>query len=191
MVDGSAMLMSVFVGLSAMGFWSDDRGTNMLDGGAHFYGVYQTADGGWISIASYEPQFYAELARLLGPLGIALDPAAQMDRSTWSGLKERMAALFRTRTRDEWVEFFAGHEVCFAPVLTMSEARAHPHNVARQTFIEIDGAPQPAPAPRFSRSEVAIPRAPVVPGADTDTALADWGLAPDEVATLKASGALA
>jgi alpha-methylacyl-CoA racemase len=192
MVDGSAALMSVFVGLDAMGFWSDERGTNLLDGGAHFYGAYETADGRWISIASYEPQFYAELLRLLGPLGFEdLDAAMQMDRSTWPGLKARFAELFRTRRRDEWVEFFAGHEVCFAPVLTMSEARAHPHNVARQTFIEIDGAPQPAPAPRFSRSEVAIPRAPVVPGADTDTALADWGLAPDEVATLKASGALA
>ncbi len=189
MVDGSAMLMSVFVGLSAMGFWSDDRGTNLLDGGAHFYGPYETADGSYISIASYEPQFYAALCALLGPLGIPLDPATQMDQSTWPGLKEQMAELFRTRDRDAWTEFFAGHDVCFAPVLTMNEARSHPHNVARETFIEVEGAPQPAPAPRFSRTPGSVDRPPVVPGTDTDTALLDWGFAADEVATLKASGA--
>jgi alpha-methylacyl-CoA racemase len=190
MVDGSAMLMSVFVGLSAMGFWSDDRGTNLLDGGAHFYGTYETSDAKWISIASYEPQFYAALCHLLAPLGILLDPATQMDQSAWDPLKEQMAALFRTRTRDDWSSFFAGHDVCFAPVLTMNEARAHPHNVARQTFIEVDGAPQPAPAPRFSRTPGAVVRAPVVPGTDTDTALIDWGIATDEIAKLKASGAI-
>jgi alpha-methylacyl-CoA racemase len=191
MIDGSAMLMSVFVGLSAMGYWNDARGTNLLDGGAHFYGVYETLDGGYISIASYEPQFYAELARLLGPLGIVLDPATQMDQSSWPALKDEMAALFRTRTRDQWVSFFAGHEVCFAPVLTMSEARAHPHNVARGTFTEVDGAPQPAPAPRFSRTPGAVERAPVVPGADTRAALADWGLTRGEIDDLSHSGAIA
>jgi Predicted acyl-CoA transferases/carnitine dehydratase len=191
MVDGSAMLMSVFVGLSAMGFWSDDRGTNLLDGGAHFYGVYETSDAKYISIASYEPQFYVELCTLLGPLGIALDPAHQMDQSTWPGLKQQLGALFATRTRDQWVEFFAGHDVCFSPVLTMNEARAHPHNVERETFIDVDGAPQPAPAPRFSRTPGAVERAPVVPGADTDVALADWGFAPDEIGALKTSGAVA
>ena len=192
MVDGSASLMSVFFGLDAMGFWSEERGTNLLDGGAHFYGVYETSDGKWISIASYEPQFYAELLELLAPLGFDdLDPAGQMDQATWPVLKERFAALFTTRTRDAWVEFFTGHEVCFAPVLTMREARAHPHNVARRTFIEIDGAPQPAPAPRFSRTPGAVRNPPVVPGADTDTVLVDWGLSPAEIATLKQSGAVA
>ena len=191
MVDGSAMLMSVFVGLSAMGFWSDDRGTNLLDGGAHFYGVYETSDGKHISIASYEPQFYAELARLFGPLGIELDPATQMDQSQWPALKVKMAELFRTRTQAEWAEFFAGHDVCFAPVLTMNEAREHPHNVARQTFIEIDGAPQPAPAPRFDRTPGAVQHAPVVPGADTDVALGDWGFDAAEIAELRRRGALA
>jgi alpha-methylacyl-CoA racemase len=191
MVDGSAMLMSVFVGLSAMGFWSDERGTNLLDGGAHFYGVYETSDGGWVSIASYEPQFYAELCRLLAPLGIELDPAAQMDQAAWPGLKARMAELFKTRTRDEWVEFFAGHDVCFAPVLTMNEARAHPHNVARGTFTEVEGAPQPAPAPRFSRTPGEVRRTPVVPGHDTDAVLADWGLGAEEIAGLRARGAIA
>ncbi len=191
MVDGSAMLMSVFVGLSAMGFWSDERGTNLLDGGAHFYGTYETSDAKWISIASYEPQFYAALCALLVPLGIPLDPANQMDQSSWEPLKTQMADLFRTRARDEWTEFFAGHDVCFAPVLTMNEARAHPHNVARETFIEVDGAPQPAPAPRFSRTPGAVVRAPVVPGADTETALAAWGFTEPEITALKAVGAIA
>lgn len=192
MVDGSASLMSVFFGLDAMGFWKEERGTNLLDGGAHFYGVYETSDGKWISIASYEPQFYAELLRLLAPLGFDdLEPAGQMDDTAWPGLKVRFAELFATRTRDGWVDFFAGHDVCFAPVLTMSEARVHPHNVARQTFIEIDGAPQPAPAPRFSRTPGGVRNPPVVPGADTDTVLVDWGLSPAEIADLKQSGAIA
>ena len=190
MVDGSAMLMSVFVGLSAMGFWSDERGTNLLDGGAHFYGTYATSDAKWISIASYEPQFYAALCALLVPLGIPLDPAMQMDQSTWVPLKEQMAALFCTRSRDEWTTFFTGHDVCFAPVLTMNEARAHPHNVARETFIEVDGAPQPAPAPRFSRTPGSVHRPPVVPGTDTETALVDWGFTAADVAALKTSGAV-
>ena len=191
MIDGAAMQMSVFVGMSAMGFWSDERGTNLLDGGAHFYGVYGTSDGQWISIASYEPQFYAELVQLLGPLGIPLDPATQMDQSTWPGLKAQMADLFRTRTRAEWEQFFAGHDVCFAPVLTMNEARAHPHNVARSTFLEVEGAPQPAPAPRVRRSPGAGARPPVIPGSDTDAALADWGFDAATIAELREQGAVA
>jgi alpha-methylacyl-CoA racemase len=191
MVDGAAMQMSIFYGMSAMGIWSDERGTNLLDGGAHFYGAYQCADGTYVSIASYEPKFYAVLCGLLVPLGIPLDPATQMDRSAWPGLKEQMAELFRTRTRDEWTEFFAGHEVCFAPVLTMNEARAHPHNVARRTFVEIEGAPQPAPAPRFSRTPGAVERTPVSPGADTRDALRDWGFSDTEVDALIADGGVA
>lgn len=191
MVDGTAMLMSVFVGLSAMGYWSDERGTNLLDGGAHFYGVYETQDSKWISIASYEPQFYAELSRLLAPLGIALDSATQMDQSLWPSLKTEMTTLFRTRTRDAWCDFFDSHEVCFAPVLTMNEARKHPHNVARGTFTEAGGSPQPAPAPRFGRTPGSIDRLPATPGADTDTVLAEWGIEPVEIERLKASGAIA
>jgi alpha-methylacyl-CoA racemase len=191
MVDGAAMQMSIFYGMSAMGIWSDQRGTNLLDGGAHFYGAYECRDGTYLSIASFEPQFYAELCALLVPLGIPLDPATQMDQSTWPGLKEQMAALFRTRARDEWTEFFTGHDVCFAPVLTMNEARAHPHNVARSTFIDVDGAPQPAPAPRFSRTPGSVERAPVSPGADTATALADWGLTAEEIDAAVASGGVA
>jgi len=189
MVDGSASLMSIFVGLDAWGYWSEERGTNLLDGGAHFYGAYETADAKWVSIASYEPKFYGELLRVLGLDD--LDPADQMDREAWPALKERVGAIFRTKTRDEWVQFMAGHEVCFAPVLTMSEARAHPHNVARGTFVEVDGAPQPAPAPRFSRTAAQVGRAPVAPGADTDAALVDWGFTANEIITLRDAGAIA
>ena len=188
MVDGSAQLLNIFVGLDAMGTWGP-RGTNFPDGGAHFYNVYETADGEWISIGSYEPKFYANLLTLLGL--DELGPESQMDRESWPALKVRFAEIFRTRTRDEWVAHFAGHEVCFAPVLTMTEARSHPHNVARGTFIEVDGAPQPAPAPRFDRTPMEVQRAPVAAGVDTDTALADWGFSPAEIDALVAAGTLA
>jgi alpha-methylacyl-CoA racemase len=191
MVDGSAQLMSIFVGIDGIAGWGP-RGTNLLDGGAHFYNVYETSDGEYVSIASYEPKFYVNLLGLLGPLGFDdLDPAQQMDMSQWPVLKERFAALFRTKTRGEWVTFFTGHEVCFAPILSMSEARAHPHNVTRRTFIDVDGAAHPAPAPRFSRTPGVVQNPPVKPGADTDTALVEWGFTADEVAKLKASGAIA
>jgi alpha-methylacyl-CoA racemase len=191
MVDGSAQLMSIFFGLDAMGGWGP-RGTNLLDGGAHFYNVYETADGEYVSIASYEPKFYVNLLALIGPLGFDdVDPAAQMDRAHWPALKTRIAALIRTRTSAEWVAFFAGHEVCFAPVLSMSQARAHPHNVERGTFVDVEGAPQPAPAPRFSRTPSAVPRGPVAAGAHTAVALGEWGFADAEVEALRASGAIA
>ena len=191
MVDGSAQLMSIFFGLDAMGGWGP-RGTNLLDGGSHFYNVYETADGEYVSIASYEPKFYANLLALISPLGFEdVDPAGQMDRSQWPALRERIGALIRTRTSAQWVEFFAGHEVCFAPVLSMSQARAHPHNVERNTFVDVDGAPQPAPAPRFSRTPSAVQGAPVAAGANTDTALEAWGFTAAEVESLKATGAVA
>ena len=191
MVDGSAQLMSIFFGLDAMGGWGA-RGTNILDGGAHFYNVYETSDGEYVSIASYEPKFYANLLQLISPFGFDdVDPAGQMDRAQWPSLKARIADLIRTRTSAEWVAFFAGHEVCFAPVLSMSQARAHPHNVERETFVDVDGAPQPAPAPRFSRTPSKVQGAPVAAGTDTDTALEEWGFTEAEVETLKASGAIA
>ena len=191
MIDGSAQLMSIFFGLDAMGVWGP-RGTNLLDSGAHFYNVYEAADGGYVSLAAYEPKFYANLLRLIGPLGFDdLDPAQQMDTTQWPALKLRLATLFRTKTRDEWVAFFAADEVCFAPVLPMSEARTHPHNVARQMFVDVEGAPHPAPAPRFSRTATAVQGAPVKPGAQTDTALVDWGFVDREIAQLKADGAIA
>jgi alpha-methylacyl-CoA racemase len=188
MVDGSAQLMSIFFGIDAMHGWGD-RGTNLLDGGAHFYNVYETADGRYVSIAAYEPKFYANLLRLLELDD--LDPAQQMDRAQWPASKQRFAAIFATRTRDEWVEFFADTEVCFAPVLPMSEARVHPHNVARRTFVDVDGAPQPAPAPRFDRTPSEVQRAPVAAGTDTDVVLVGWGLTPEEVADLETRGVLA
>jgi alpha-methylacyl-CoA racemase len=172
-----------------MGYWHPERGTNLLDGGAHFYNVYETADGKHVSLASYEPKFYAEMLRVLELHD--LDPADQMDESQWPALKARLAALFRTRTRAEWVDALAGHEICFAPVLTMREARAHPHNVARTVFADVDGAPHPQPAPRFDRTPGAIARAPVAPGTDTDAALADWGVDADRIAALRDGGAVA
>ncbi len=190
MVDGSAQLMSIFFGIDAIGGWGP-RGTNLLDGGAHFYNVYECADGGYVSLAAYEPKFYANFCALVAPLGVTFDPAEQMDTARWPEWKQQLAALFRTKTRDEWVAFFSGHEVCFAPVLPMSEARVHPHNVARGTFVDVDGAPHPAPAPRFSRSHTTVQGAPVKPGAHTGTALVEWGFDADDVARLMSSGAIA
>jgi alpha-methylacyl-CoA racemase len=181
-------LLNVFVGLDARGTWGP-RGTNFPDGGAHFYNVYETSDGEWISVGAYEPKFYANLIALMGMA--ELGPESQMDRERWPELKVKFAAVFRTRTRAEWVDVFAGHEVCFAPVLTMTEARAHPHNVARQTFIEVDGAAHPAPAPRFDRTPMEVRRAAVAAGTDTDTALSDWGFSPVEIDALVGDGILA
>ena len=190
MVDGSAQLMSIFFGIDSIGGWGP-RGTNLLDGGAHWYNVYETSDGGYVSLAAFEPKFYANFCALVAPLGVALDTAAQMDASQWPALKTRLAELFRTKTRDEWVAFFANDEVCFAPILSMSEARAHPHNVERHTFTDVDGSPHPAPAPRFSRTPSAVQGAPVPPGAHTSTALGDWGFSAEEVTRLKDAGAIA
>lgn len=188
MIDGAAMLMSVFWGLDAMGAWGE-RGTNLLDGGAPFYAVYETADDAYISIAAFEGKFYATL---LGVLGFDdLDPADQMNQEHWPELRERLETTFGARTRDEWVEVFAGHEVCFAPVLSMSEARTHPHNVARGLITDVDGAPHPSPAPRFDRTPGSIAGPPSGPGSDTEDALTDWGFDTDEIASLRASGAIA
>jgi len=189
MVDGAAALMTMTHSLRAMGIWNDERGTNMLDTGAHFYDVYETADGGYISIGSIEPQFYAELLRLTGLEDEALP--GQYDRAQWPALKERVAAVFRTKTRDEWCEIMEGTDVCFAPVLTIPEAVAHPHNVHRGTFVEVAGIPQPGPAPRFSRTEAAIARPPAHAGQHTEEILAEAGLDADRIAKLRETGAIA
>lgn len=189
MVDGSALLMTMMHGFAAMGIWNNERGTNLLDTGAHCYDVYETSDGKWVSIGSLEPQFYAELLELL-----ELDPADlphQHDRSAWPALTEKFRGIFATRTRDQWCEVFEGTDVCFAPVLTMSEATTHPHNVERGTFVEVAGVTQPAPAPRFSRTAASIDRPPAHPGQHTDEALADWGVGPDRLSGLRQSGAIA
>jgi alpha-methylacyl-CoA racemase len=157
MTDGAATLMSMIWGFRANGIWSDDRGTNLLDTGAHMYDTYETSDGKWISIGSLEPQFYAELRRLAG-LVEDKDFDAQMDRAAWGPLKDKLTALFLSKTRDEWCSLMEMTDVCFAPVLSMAEAPAHPHNAARGTFIEIDGIMQPAPAPRYSVTQNDTPR---------------------------------
>lgn len=190
MVDGAASLTAMFHGLTAMGLWRDERGTNLLDTGAHFYDVYETSDAKFISIGSIEPQFYVELLRLTG---LVDDPdfAAQYDRANWPLLKSRLAEIFLTRTRDEWTSLMEGTEVCFAPVLSLGEAPAHPHLAERGTFTTVGGVVQPAPAPRFGRTPGAISRPPSHPGQHTEEALTDWGFSADEVAELRAGGAVA
>jgi alpha-methylacyl-CoA racemase len=189
MVDGAAALMTMTHAFRAMGIWDDERGTNMLDTGAHFYDVYETADGKYVSIGSIEPQFYAELLRLTGLEGE--DLPWQHDRVQWPALKERMAAVFRTKTRDEWCELMEGTDVCFAPVLSIAEAIEHPHNVHRGTFVEVAGIPQPGPAPRFSRTAPEITAPPPHAGQHTDDVLAAAGFDADRIAKLRATGAVA
>jgi alpha-methylacyl-CoA racemase len=189
MVDGAAVLMTMTHALRAMGIWSDERGTNMLDTGAHFYNVYETADGQYVSIGSIEPQFYAELLRLTGLEDEELP--WQHDRQQWPALKERLAAIFKTKTRDEWSELMEGTDVCFAPVLSIPEAIEHPHNVDRRTFVEVAGIPQPGPAPRFSRTEPEIVSPPPHAGQDTDEILAAAGFDADRIAKLREAGAIA
>jgi alpha-methylacyl-CoA racemase len=188
MVDGAALLSTMVHGFLAAGLWEDRRGVNLLDTGAWFYDVYETADGRWVSVGSLEPQFFAELVERVG---LGDDVPAQYDRSSWPAMRERLAAAFRTRTRDEWCELLEGTDVCFAPVLSLGEAPAHPHNAHRGTFTEVAGVVQPAPAPRFSRTPGAVARPPAHAGQHTDEALADWGIGGDEVASLRASGAVA
>ena len=169
MCDGAASLMSLFCELSAIGRWKDGRESNLLDGGAHFYGTYQCKDGEFISLGSIEPQFYAELRRLAG-----LDEAlydGQMDAKNWPAMKQKMTAVFKTKTRDEWCAIMQGTDVCFAPVLSLSEAPDHPHMAERKIFVTHDGVVQPAPAPRFSRTPSAI-RSSVT--TDLASAARDW-----------------
>ncbi|UYO44279.1 CoA transferase [Rhodopseudomonas palustris] len=150
MCDGAASLITMFFDMTAAGRWKEGRESNMLDGGAHFYGTYACADGQFISIGSIEPQFYALLRQIAGLTDADYD--AQMDIKQWPALKQKLAAVFKTKTRDEWCKLMEGTDVCFAPVLTMSEATKHPHMVAREVFINHEGHTQPAPAPRFSRT---------------------------------------
>lgn len=185
MVDGTALLMAPFFGAEALGGWNE-RGTNLLDSGAPFYDVYETADGKYISIGSLEPQFYADLLRRVGLEGEDLPP--QMDASGWPALRERLTEIFKSKTRDKWCEVMEGAQVCFAPVLPMKEALEHEHNKARSTFVEVAGRKQPAPAPRFSRTPPEISRPATAPGEDTDETLAQWGLSIDEVKALRDAG---
>jgi alpha-methylacyl-CoA racemase len=185
MSDGAASLMAMFYGFKASGVWKNGRRSNMLDGGAHFYDTYQCADGKWISIGSIEPQFYA---LLLEKTGID-DPefARQHDRAAWPELHDKLAAVIARKTQAQWCEIMEATDVCFAPVLDLDEAPKHPHNAARQTFVEVAGVTQPAPAPRFSATPGAIQGPPPTVGAHDREALADWGFSPGEIDALFAS----
>jgi alpha-methylacyl-CoA racemase len=180
--------MAMFYGFKAAGSWSSERRTNLLDGGAHFYDTYQCADGGWISIASIEPQFYALLLEKAG----LEDPEfkGQMDRSRWPSLREKLAAVIATRTRDEWCSIMEGTDVCFAPILDLDEAPRHAHNLARKTFVEVEGVVQPAPAPRFSHTPGKVAGPPPAIGAHTRSALESWGVDPSALAELETAGAI-
>jgi len=189
MTDGSALLMSMFYSMKASGAWNEEVGTNILDGGAHFYDSYECKDGKYISIGSIEPQFYAmlrEVAELKDPI---FDN--QMSRKEWPEKKEAITKIFLAKTRDEWCDLMEGTDICFAPVLSMWEAPNHPHNVARKTFIELEGLSQPAPAPRFSRTEAEVSSPPSIAGEHTDSILKDLGYDETEISSLKNQGGVA
>ena len=187
MTDGSAVLAGMTWGFKAAGNWQDRPGANLLDTGAHFYDTYQTSDGKWISIGAIEPQFYAELRARTG-LDADPDFDAQMATAHWPALKAKLTALFKSRTRDEWCALMEMTDVCFAPVLSLDEAPLHPHNVARATFIEVGGAVQPAPAPRYSVTVTDTPRAAPAVGSDSDAITAAAGFDP---AALRTAGVIA
>ncbi|MGZ8288169.1 MAG: CaiB/BaiF CoA transferase family protein [Telluria sp.] len=182
MTDGASLLGAMMYGFRAFGEWTGKREANLLDGGAPVYDSSACADGKFITIGAIEPQFYALLLQLAGIADPAFD--SQMDRSQWPGLKAKFAAVFKTRTRDEWCAALEGTDVCFAPVLDMAEAPAHPHNRARGTFVEVDGVTQPAPAPRFSRTMPETGIAPAAAGTHSAAILRDWGWTPEQVEAL-------
>jgi alpha-methylacyl-CoA racemase len=182
MVDGASLLASMFWGKLAAGQWSEERGTNLLDGGSPWYDVYETSDGKFMSIGAIEAKFYAEFLEKIGLAGTALPD--QNDRSHWPALRERFAAAFRSRTRDAWAKVFENSDACVAPVLAFSEARRDAHSVARKAFITIDGIEQPAPAPRMSHTPGSVSNAPPERGEGAREALADWGFSATEAEAL-------
>jgi alpha-methylacyl-CoA racemase len=189
MVDGAAVLMAAIWGFRNSGLWNEEPGVNLLDTGAAYYDTYATSDGKWVSLGAIEDQFFAEFLERVG-----IDASEFPNRSgreAWPKMHERFTALFRTKTRDEWCELLEGTDVCFAPVLPMSEAKEHPHIAARGTIVEEHGMPQPAPAPRFSRTPGGIQGPASVAGEHTDATLGDWGFTADEIAALHESGAVA
>ena len=179
MVDGAATLMAMFFTMYAGGAFKEERASNMLDGGAHFYGTYETGDGKYISLGSIEPQFYALLIEKAGLN--AEEFAPQMNQEHWPALQARLTEVFKTKTRDEWCAIMEGSDVCFAPVLSISEVASHPHNAARQTFQDLDGLVQPAPSPRFSRTAPQLSTSSRKPGQDTRSVLALAGFSASEV----------
>ena len=188
MTDGTASLLSPFFGLMAMKMWTTDRFSNRLDGGAFYYGSYECSDGKYISIGSLEPQFYAvllEKAEITDP-----EFQEQLDEAAWPAKREKLDRLFKTRTRQQWCDIMEGTDVCFAPVLDLKEAPAHPHNINRKTFVELDGVVQPAPAPRFSRTQGEIQGPAAMAGEHTREVLSAWNFTDQEIGELQASGAI-
>lgn len=188
MVDGASSLMTAIYGIKAAGMWTNNRGENLLDTGAHFYEVYETSDGKFVSIGSIEAKFYEELLDLSGLKDQELPN--QMDRTAWPALKQQLAKIFKSKTRDQWCKIMEGSDVCFAPVLSMEEAPKHPHNRHRDTFVEVEGVVQPGPAPRFSRTPGKVQRPPASPGEHSEEALRDWGFSSVELEKLRAQGAI-
>jgi alpha-methylacyl-CoA racemase len=194
MLDGAASMMAMACAMRAAGLFDEAPGASLLGGAAHFYDTYETRDGKFIAVAPLEPEFYEEFIAKAGlnrerfaPHGLRF---GKMDTGQWRALKAELAAVIRTRSRDEWCELLEGSDSCFAPVLALSEAPGHPHNAARKTFIEIGGMVQNAPAPRFSRSAPEQPDAPRPPGADTRAVLAAAGYDADTLATLAQAGVI-
>jgi alpha-methylacyl-CoA racemase len=188
MTEGSAYLALGCFGLAWAGHWSEERESNIIDGGAPFWRCYETRDGKFVSVGAIEPKFYEVLVEKLG-----LDPASlpdQLDRKSWPEVRGRFAAAFKQKTREEWCRIMDGSDACFAPVLSFTEAAQHTHNKARKSFVEVDGIVQPGPAPRFSRTPASIKGGPPDFGAQTEQALAAWGFCPDAIAKLKAEGAI-
>ena len=188
MVDGAASLMTMFYEFKAMGLWAGERRSNLLDGGAPFYDVYETEDGGFLSVGPLEPQFFREFLVIVGIEDV--DPDSQYDASTWPELRRRIADALASATRDEWSTLFAESDGCVWPVLSMAEAPEHPHNVARGTFVTVDGTMQPGPAPRFSRTELPTPTGAPVAGQDTDEIVTSLGIAASRLAELRKVGAV-
>jgi len=186
MVDGAAYLAAGIFGMYSQGTWADERGVNVIDGGAPWYDVYRTKDGKWLSVGAIERRFYEEFVTKLG-LKLA-DLPKQHDRKGWPQLRQRFTEIIATRTRDDWEQVFEGSDACVAPVLALGEVESHPHNVARATFLRRDGVLQPGPAPRFSRTRSEIGSPPRARGTDSEAVLKDWGFAPAEIAELTKAG---
>jgi alpha-methylacyl-CoA racemase len=179
MVDGAALLTTMVHEIRALSLWHDERGTNSMDTGSHYYNVYETSDGEFVSVGAMEARFYRSFMKGLGFSEDAIPP--QDDESLWETLKQRVAEIFRGRTRAEWLDVFDGTDACVTPVLTLSEAPAHPHNRARSTFVDVGGVVEPAPAPRFSRTPPPVPTPPPSPGAHDTGILLGWGLTQEEI----------
>jgi alpha-methylacyl-CoA racemase len=188
MVDGAALLTAQMYGMRAAGMWPNGRGENLLDGGAPFYDTYQAADGRYVAVGAIEQRFWTDLLGVLG-----LDAGALPDRmnpANWPAVREVLAARIATRSRDEWAKLAENTDACLTPVLTPWEAAAHPHNAARQTFVDVDGMTQPAPAPRFDRTPAGLPSKPPAPGTDTESVLGELGLSTEEIARLRSAGTI-